>query len=258
MVTETRAMAGGPPVIDPLRFAVASHRTWPAAEILGETDPAGWILRFSEEAAGSRANSACVSRPVPDIAAAIAAAEAAYRARGRVPRFQLWPGQEAVDEALTARGYTAYDRSLLMVRAVAEPWEPDPPGCVAVEVRTPLAALEAVWEAGGVGPARQAVIARARVPVARFLGRVDMAPAGAVAAMVDGEIAVTQALWVDPACRGRGMARCLMGAVHGFAVQTGAAVMAHAVVADNASAIRLYEGLGFHAFGAYHYAKAPA
>lgn len=239
--------------VTPGRFAAASHATWPAAEVIEQH---GWCLRFTA-GAGSRAASAWARGHCPgDLEAAIQGVESAYRARDLTPRFQLWPEDETLDAALDARGYTAYDRSLLMARPASLPWPAKDERCVAVEVRTRLAGLETLWADGGVGPARQAVLARTGSRATIFLGRVDMAPAGAVAIVQDGEVAVTQALWVMPAHRGCGLARCLMAAAGRSAAARGANVIAHAVVATNDSAIRLYESLGFTAFGAYHYRRA--
>lgn len=241
------------PSLTPDRFAAASDASWPAAETVIHD---GWHLRFTE-GAGSRASSVWTAEHAPaDLDAAIAGAEAAYTARGLVPRFQLWPGDEALDAALEARGYLRYDRSALMVRPLTAPWPAPEKDCVAVEVRCPLAALDALWASGGVGAERRAVLARAKGPKALFLGRVGMAPAGAVAVVVDRDVAVTQALWVEPAFRGKGLARCLMGAAGAAAARHGASMIAHAVLEENAVAIRLYEALGFHRFGAYHYRRS--
>ncbi|MFE9748641.1 GNAT family N-acetyltransferase [Saccharothrix saharensis] len=52
-------------------------------------------------------------------------------------------------------------------------------------------------------------------------------------------------LWVDPACRGRGAAKALVGAVLGHAVDTGAAFVRLSVWHWRQDAIGLYERLGF-------------
>ena len=256
--SETSAQSGiaaTPAPFAPARFARASDATWPAAlvERLG-----GWHLRFTE-GAGSRAASVWAESPADrPLEAAIDAAEARYIAEGFAPRFQLWPGDEALGAALEARGYRIYDRSLLLWRDAAEPLPaPDPraeAASVAIAVATPLAMLDEVWTEGGVGPARRAIVERAPEPKIRLLGRAGMRPAGAAAAILDGEIAVTQALFVRSGFRRLGVAATLVAAIQRYAAGQGARYLCHSVVAGNAGAIALYGRLGFASFGSYRYA----
>lgn len=233
------------------RFAAASDATWRGAE----TEALGaWRMRFSPAAAGNRASSVWpAGDPGLPMADAVAAVEAAYRARGLPPRFQLWDGGGALDTALEAAGYRKYDRSVVMGRGLAGAW-PDPPKeTIAIAVTTPLALMDEIWEQDGIPAPRRAVMERAEGPIMRFLGRIGMRPAGAVAAIVDRDVAVVHALTVLPAHRRKGVATRLMRAAVAFAEGAGAGVMAHSVSADSAGAIALYEGLGFQAFGEYHY-----
>ncbi|MEM6677140.1 MAG: GNAT family N-acetyltransferase [Pseudomonadota bacterium] len=247
------------PAIDSARFAAASDATWPAERVawLG-----GWKLRFTD-GAGSRAASIwATGAPGMALETALDEAEAAYHASGLPPRAQLWPGDEALDALLETRGYRLYDRSLLMVRRLSEPLSAlqrndgagdEREACTAIRVTTPLEVLDQIWAEGGVGPARRAALDRAPGPKHIFLGRVGMRPAGAAAIVLDGDIAVTQALYVSPIARRRGLAAVLMAALAEAAAAEGARLMTHAVVEENAGARTLYERLGFRAFGAYHY-----
>ncbi|MEM6357241.1 MAG: GNAT family N-acetyltransferase [Pseudomonadota bacterium] len=260
-------MAEGGALLTPERFARASDATWPGERIewIG-----GWKLRFTE-GAGSRAASAWAAEaeaPMEPtaIAARIGEVTRAYGRAGLRPRFQIWPGDTQIDQALETAGWERYDRSLLMIRPAIPPIELPPPGpdavregreAMAVVVRTPIALLDEVWQEGGVGPARRAVLDRSQGPKAIFLGRVGMQPAGAVAMTLDGEVGITQALWVVPAARRSGLASVLMAAASRFAADAGASVIAHAVLEENMPAVRLYERLGFRPFGAYHYRQAP-
>jgi ribosomal protein S18 acetylase RimI-like enzyme len=56
-------------------------------------------------------------------------------------------------------------------------------------------------------------------------------------------------MWVDPAVRGRGVARALLRAVAGWAREHGVDVLHLHVTETNAPAIALYERLGFRASG---------
>ncbi|MEM6974179.1 MAG: GNAT family N-acetyltransferase [Pseudomonadota bacterium] len=247
---------GGVSLPDMARFALASDVTWPAAtvETLG-----GWNLRLSAEAAGSRANSAWVRSPA-DMAEddAIDAVEAFYRSHGRAARFQIWPADAALDAALAARGWVPYDACAILARPAGGDWPAAGEGTAAVRLEMPLAMASRLWAEGGVGAERQAVFARAGGARALFLGRIGQQPAGMVGVTLDGEVAVTQALWVDPTLRGRGLGATLMAAAGRAAAELGATAIAHAVVTDNAPARALYARLGFQSVGHYHYRRAPA
>ncbi|MEM7529291.1 MAG: GNAT family N-acetyltransferase [Pseudomonadota bacterium] len=246
--------------IDAARFAAASDATWPGETVGSLGD---WRLRFTH-GAGSRAASAWAAGPADrPLGDAVTAVEAAYAEQGLTPRFQLWPGDEALDSHLEDRGYRAYDRSHLMARSLEEPLPvpqspPTPDGreTMAIDVRTPLAVLDDIWAMGGIGPARRSVLARAPGLKAIFLGRVGMRPAGATAVVLDGKVAVTQALYVMPEARRCGLGAVLLRAGASFAKDSGADVMAHSVVAGNDAAITLYQRLGFQIFGSYHYREA--
>ncbi|MEM9781324.1 MAG: GNAT family N-acetyltransferase [Pseudomonadota bacterium] len=253
---ETGSARQGGAGLDMVRFAAASEATWPGerVELIG-----GWRLRLGDPKAGSRANSVWAAGP-PGIAteAAVDAAEQAYAAAGLTACMQIWPGDDAVDDVLEARGWTLYDPCLILARPLDEPWPEAPRDTVAIRLDAPLAMAERLWTQGGIGPARQAVFHRAAGAKALFMGRVGQRPAGMIGVSLDGGVAVTQALWVDPACRGKGLGVTLMGAAGRAAAALGARVMAHAVVSDNAPARALYARLGFGEIGHYHYRRAPA
>ncbi|MEM9765342.1 MAG: GNAT family N-acetyltransferase [Pseudomonadota bacterium] len=254
-------------LLTPARFAQASDATWPGAHV---SWAGGWKLRFTD-GAGSRAASAWAAeheQPLDKTALEARIGEVAerYRAAGLRPRFQIWPGDEALDAALEADGWEHYDGSLLMARPANPPPEMSPMDAdavregreaMAVIVRTPLAILDDVWREGGIGPARRGVLDRSPEPKAYVLGRVGMRPAGAVAMTIHGEVGITQALWVSPDARGAGLGAVLMKTGMRFAAEMGASVVAHAVLEDNATAIGLYERLGYQAFGRYHYRRDP-
>ncbi len=75
--------------------------------------------------------------------------------------FMLRPGEEALDHALSARGYDLIDPVVIYVGdpAVLVALKA-PDGVNWVEARARLALLDGIWRAGGVGPGRRAVMAR--------------------------------------------------------------------------------------------------
>ncbi|MEM1382507.1 MAG: GNAT family N-acetyltransferase [Pseudomonadota bacterium] len=232
------------------RFAEASDATWRGerVETLG-----GWHIRFGP-GAGNRACTAWArGDPGMSLGAAIDAVEAAYRATGAAPRFQLWPQDGALDTALEVRGYRGYGRSLVLARPANGDWPAMPEGTMLVTVRAPLAMLSEIWEEDGINPPRRAVIDRAAEPKACLLGRVGQRSAGAVAVLSHGDIAVVNALLVRRQHRRKGLGLALMLGAAQFAAGIGARYLAHSVSEDNDPAIALYRGLGFQEIGAYHY-----
>ena len=88
------------------------------------------------------------------------------RAWGQPPLFRIRPGEEALDARLAARGYVVRDPTLILAAPAAA--IAVPPGEAAVFGSGPLACMAEIWAAGGIGPARLAVMARvagaARLP----------------------------------------------------------------------------------------------
>jgi GNAT superfamily N-acetyltransferase len=243
-----------PSPLDLARFARANEATWPPVEV---RDVAGWRVRLGGEGAGRRATSAEWAGP-GDPAAGVEAVLAAYREAGRTPRFQVWSHQPKAERALEAAGLGVEQDCDALVRDLASDWPRGDLETRAVMVRTRVALLDEIWARGGMTPARQAVFERAAGPRAAFLGRVGQRPAGAVGVSLDGEVAVTQALWVEPQARRSGLGSTLMAAIAAFAAGHGARVLAHAVEHGNEAALAFYARHGFARIGGYRYRAAPA
>ncbi|MBA3324360.1 MAG: GNAT family N-acetyltransferase, partial [Rhodobacteraceae bacterium] len=158
--------------------------------------------------------------------------------------------------ALAARGYGACDPSALYgapVAAVALAAADE----AAIHCEGPLAIMAEIWAAGGIGPARLAVMARAAEPRVWLLGRLGQRPVACAFAAVHGEVAVLHALEVAAEARRRGMGALLTRAAAAWAQAHGATTLALAVTESNAPALALYSGLGFGEIGRYHYRLAP-
>jgi ribosomal protein S18 acetylase RimI-like enzyme len=224
--------------------------TWPAMTESRD----GWTLRRATEA-GSRVSAA--SREVAGADPRVA--EAAMRDMGQRPLFMIRAGEEDLDAAVGAMGYGLEDASALL--AV-------PAGDVAtqgadfriVRCEAPLARMIELWDAGGIGPARRAVMARARGPRTYLLVRDGDRPAGCAFVAADGlpgGAAMIHALSIAPEARRKGLARRATAAAAAWAADVGASNLALAVRRDNDAAVGLYAALGFREVARYHYRRAP-
>jgi hypothetical protein len=84
--------------------------------------------------------------------------------------------QEALDRLLAAEGYATRDETLILAAPAADIAEAPPPvSCF--EIWPPLAVQEEIWDAGGIGPARRAIMRRAEGPKTALFGRINDRPA---------------------------------------------------------------------------------
>ncbi len=241
---------------DTARLMAALDATWPAAETV---DRAGWRLRLG--AGGGKRVSAASPLGASAGLGDVAEAEAAMRAWGQPPLFRLTEGDAALDRsldgALAARGYAPVDPTLLYAVPVARLAGEASHLAAVYRVEGLPAILEEIWEAGGIGPGRRAVMARVRLPKAQLLSRAGDVPCGAAFVAVDGEVAMVHAIEVLARLRRHGAARLLMEGAARFAAEHGAATLALAVTEANVPARGLYARLGMAEAGRYHYRIAP-
>lgn len=233
---------------DRVLFA-AIDATWPAAEVV-RLGP--WTLRRGA-GGGNRVSAATLDGTGGDIDAA----EAAMRAWGQAPLFMIRPGDEALDRALAARGYTLGDTVAMLgapVEALATA-EPDPMVPIGP---VPLAIMADIWRQGGIGPARLAVMERVAGPRAFLLGRSGERPAGAGFVASAGGIAMLHALEVAPFARRQGVGAAITAAAARWALGAGADRLALAVTRANAPARALYARLGMTEAVGYHYRVGAA
>lgn len=231
-----------------LRAAMA--RGWPPVA----TAEAGGFVIQQGGGGGSRVSAALWQGSRMDIHAAAAA----MRAAGQVPLFSVEQSDTALDAALAADGYTVEDETVFLIGPVdgigAEPPKP----VSAFTLWPPLAIQRDLWAAGGIGPSRRAVMARAEGPKTTLLGRVQDRAAGVGYVAVAEGVGFVHALHILPAFRRLGLARNMMRAAARWAGAQGAERLALAVRRDNAAAISLYASMGMREAGGYHYRRAPA
>lgn len=228
-------------------LAALTEATWPPASAQ-RVGP--WTIRDGQ-GGGQRVSAATVAGDwTPDD---IPAAEAAMRGLGQRPLFQVWPGQEALDAALAARGYALRDPVLAYAGDVASLADPDLPPLAAFAHWPPLGIATALWDESGIGPARRAVMARAAGPKCAILGRTGDRAAGVAFVACAGDAAMLHALEVAPALRRQGTAHNMMRAAANWAQDAGASRLFLLVTEANEPARRLYASLGMQVVGQYHY-----
>lgn len=231
---------------DPDLFAVVDA-TWAPARLF-EQGP--WTFR---EGAGGGQRVSAASANAPVTPADIAAAEETMRAMGQPPLFQVRGEDDPLDPLLAEAGYRVNDPvalySIEVARLTAEPVPP----VSAFTIWPPLAIMNDLWEAGGIGPARRAVMARVNRPKTAILARSHDRPAGVAFVACDGNTAMIHAIEVTPDLRRAGTGANIMRKAAHWAQDQGMANLALAVTRANTAANALYSSIGMHVAGYYHY-----
>ena len=246
---------------------------WRAPE---ETRFGGWLLRAAGGFTG-RANSVLpLGEPGAPLEEALAAVCSWYDQRALPACFQVpLPARGALDDALAARGWTAYNPTDVLVadiaavlgtrdRARGEVASMDTDGGAAVEIAGEPSAdwLGAYHYRGGAPPA-DAVGLFTSAPVQGFA---TVTQGGAVVAV--GRVAMGDdgpsrrwagltALEVVPAARRRGLGGLVVRALLGWAAQRGARHAYLQVAAENVAAQAAYRQAGFTRHHGYHYRLVP-
>lgn len=220
--------------------------TWPAA---AWHDVGAFIVREGR-GGGQRVSSATASGAWSE--ADINRVEACQQGLGQVPLFLIRPGDEALDAALQARGYALKD-PVHFYDAAADELAAPTPALTTFAIWPPLAIQRDIWAEDGIGPARIAVMDRARGPKTSILGRVNDRAAGTAFVAIHQGTAMLHALVVVPAERRQGLAAKMMRAAATWSQDHGAKRLGVLVTAANAPANALYASLGMRIVGQYHY-----
>ncbi len=233
---------------------------WPA---LKDVFYDGWLIRLANGATRRTNSVNVIGESRRALADKIAYCESVYRAHAQPTYFRiLSTAPPALDDALDARGYAREDetRTLFMNFRAHRP--PKTASDIAVEIGEGRASaqwlaayqrLSRCSEAEAQG--RRDVLAMLSVPAFFAEARDESGEIASVAfgAIHDGLICLQ---WVvtDPAQRRRGLSRAALSALLRRGQEAGATGACLQVVANNHSAIRLYEGLGFgRELYRYHY-----
>lgn len=224
-----------------------TEATWPPASV-ARLGP--WLIRDGQ-GGGKRVSAATARQSVT--ADAVDDAEKAMHAQGQPPLFMIREGEEAFDRLLAEAGYEIIDPVNAYVCPVPHLTREHPPGVTTFDVWEPMAIQADIWAAGGIGPARLAVMHRVRGHKTALFGRDNNRPAATGFVAVHDGVAMIHALEVLPEHRRRGMGRHLTRHAAHWAARQGAAYLAVLCTHANIGANALYSSLGMTLVGQYHY-----
>lgn len=229
--------------LSPERLFAAMEATWPPARRW----PLGPFALRDGAGGGKRVSAASVTGPWQP--ADLDDAEAAMDA----PLFLIGAQDQALDQALAARGYGIVDPVLAYAAPVADLAQVPPKWMTTFPHWPPMQIARDLWAEGGIGAARVAVMQRAGGAKTAILGRAQDRAAGAAFVACDGDLAMLHALEVSPAFRRQGSAHNILRASAIWAQQQGAATLSLVVTTANAPARALYASVGMQVVGNYHY-----
>lgn len=232
-------------------FDVCDH-TWPAAQ----SRRVGPFTLRDGQGGGSRVSATTVAGNFTP--ADLDAAEAAMRKATQRMIFQIRPGQQALDDAVAARGYQVFDPVNIYACPVEVLCDVPLPRVRVLAVWEPLALMREIWASGGIGPDRIAVMARAKGPKTGLLGRLEDKPAGVAYAAIHAGTAMVHAIEVVPEWRRRGMGAWFLRGAAFWARDNGAQEISVICTKANGAANALYASLGMNLVGSYHYRGLPA
>ena len=156
-------------------------------------------------------------------------------------------------ETLDRAGYAARDETVILDGPLAPIADRPLPHGIAYAVWPPLALMEDLWSAGGIGAGRQAVMARVAGPKAGIIGRAGQQPGGVAFAAVYRTRVMVHALWVPEALRRQKVAYRMMVCAAKWAQDIGASRMTVLCLRHNLAAVSLYTSLGLGDVGHYVY-----
>lgn len=225
--------------------------TWPPA---GRQHLGAWTIRDGQ-GGGNRVSAATEDWPVTE--ADLFAAEAAMLALGQERLFQIRAGEDRLDKLLEDHGYILRDPVNIWAIDVNKLTGEHIPPATAYTMWPPLELVREIWEQGGVGAARQAVMQRADCEKTAILARVGDHPGGAAFVGLHDGVAMVHALYVLPAQRRQGAGQILIRAAAKWASGHGARVLSLIVTQGNHAANPLYANMGMTIVGHYHYRVRP-
>lgn len=222
-------------------------QTWPAAA----RHSAGPFVLREGRGGGSRVSAATADGPVTE--AEIQAVEAAMRDLGQKQIFMIRPGDERLDAQLEARGYEVVDAVTIYSCPAKQLTDLAIPRVTVFTIWEPLAIMREIWAAGGIGPARLAVMERAKGPKTGILLRHNDKPGGAAYAAIHDGVVMVHAVEIVPFQRKQGLGKWAMRGAAFWALENGADTLSVMCTDANEGANALYRSLGMQPVSKYHY-----
>jgi len=223
----------------------------------------GWLLRVSPgKAKRARSVNAHFGSTLP-LAQKIAYCERIYVERGLPVLFRITPFMKPHDleSELEARGYEAFQTTLVQLARLDYP--PEAPAVAGVDFMTPTPAAfaEAVGELQETSPEQRAAylerIAHTPLPTRSVIAVMDGRPVGTGTVMLEDGLAGVFTMGTATDLRSRGIATGILAAMLRWAWEHGAAHAYLQVDAENHPAIALYRKFGFASAYTYHYRGRP-
>ncbi len=231
-----------PETLAPVLLAEVMEATWPPSS---RRQLGPFTLRDGA-GGGQRVSAASVDGPFTE--AELAAAESAMAD----PLMLVHAYDTDLDAALDARGWRIVD-PVVAYAAPVTALMADLPYLAAFAHWPPLEIARSIWDEGGIGPGRIAVMDRVEGPKTTILSRAGDRPAGVAFVACHGDDAMLHALEVRPGHRRQGVGRILLMAAANWAAEQGATRLSLVVTRQNTAARALYARLGMGVVGHYHY-----
>ena len=224
----------------------------------------GWVLKLSAGKAKRARSVNAFFGSTLSLPRKIEHCEKIYAQHGLAPLFRMTPFNCPADleDALAARGYLAFDTTLVQAMKMDEA-----PAIPAAADDVDIAALEAAAFVETVGELRGSTVAQREAHRERLENSpldkrcVAVSAAGRVVctaqvAVEGGLVGVYDVVTAEDA-RGNGYATLACASLLSWAWQHGANVAYLQVTADNAPAISIYRKFGFATIYSYHYRGPP-
>ena len=251
---------GGTSAIDPRRVEEAGLNAVPVQRQLFYD---GWLLRLTPVPT-KRARSVNAffgsTRPLDE---KVAYCEATYARLGLPCLFRITPFDvpALLDDALAARGYVAFDTTLVQVAPLASPPSFDVPADVDVASAAPTEFGTALAALKGAPPRQRALrrswLATTPLPARALVASINRCVVGVGQASLDDGLAMIGSVATADDMRGRGIATAVVGALIAWAWERGAHHAYLQVNADNHRALAVYRRFGFETLYTYHYRGPP-
>ena len=223
------------------------EKTWPAAGI--ET-VGPWTIR-NGNGGGKRVSAATAEHKIEP--SDVRPAEVAMKKLGQPALFQIRDNDQELDHILNDEGYQIIDPVVLYAAPIEPMAENLPDRLSGIASFPPLAISCEIWESGGIGSGRIAVMERADCIKTTLLGRVNDHTAGVLYLGIDQGCAMVHAVEVAEGFRRQGVAAKLMAHAARWAADRGAKFMTLVTTTDNTGSNRLYQNLNMARVGNYHY-----